>query len=430
MIATQGASSDTSADGGPDDGGGTDDGAATSADSTGDGGSTGTGEFPPPDLTDGQWVFENVSNSNPMSLHPTRVVLDSGTEVVAWAETELSDIGVLNIFGAVGGDGVWSSVPLTAFDVQNTFPSLAGGPIAHLAWTGRTDAADDLDVFFATGSDGGWTAPRNLTDSFDGLDGVNETRPAIGHRSSGELFIAYIAGPPPPPMGAAETPGVFMIELTADNNPSGQKEVITPLTAHCSGLVAAAAGDDTGHVVASCTQDGAGVLIHVTDRSGTWNDDTLAGTTSGVLSPDLVAGGDGAVHLAWIQNTPCGADQCSDVYYAGTTENVFGTPVNVTDSANLDERQPTVGVDAWGRVLVLSQVRTDGVAGLYLAISEDGEVFTPSTRISPPGAVDDYQTPRALAFSAEGYPSFAYERVVDGSDPLNIDIEIARFVPN
>lgn len=422
-----GQDTSTSSSGGDDPGTSTTnaDTGDTSADSTG--GST--GELEPPDLDAGTWEFENVSNTQAMSLHPTRARIDDGTEILGWAETDVDNISVLNVFGAVRSGQAWSVSPLTNADRQHTFPSIAGGEVAHLVWTGQVDPDGDRDLYFATGMAGGWTTTRNLTEAFDSPDPVNESEPAIGHRGGGALFIAYTSATQVDPLAPPPTPGVFVIEMTAANDPSGQTSLINPNQAHCTNLTAAAGGDGTGHVIAKCTDGGQGVLYHGTDRSGDWDADPLAGTTSGLLSPALTAGPQGNVHLVWIQDSECGADACDDVYYASTTDDVFGTPIQVTETANLDERQPTVGVDAWGRVLVFSQARIDGQAILYMSVSEDGQTFAPSVRISPQGTADDYQNPKDVLLSAEGYPSFAYERVVDGSDPLNIEIEIARFVP-
>jgi len=89
------------------------------------------------------------------------------------------------------------------------------------------------------------------------------------------------------------------------------------------------------------------------------------------------------------------------------------------------------GVDPWDRVLVVHQAALDGTGGLYLSISEDGgATFVSHGRISPPGVDDDYQTPSSIGFFADGVPSFALEVMKDGSDPLNVDIHVARFVPD
>ncbi len=433
MLATVGGATtdDPPSSSGPDD----DAGSATSGMDTADGSgadSSGgsTGELLPPDLGDGTWEFENVSSTQAMSLHPTRTRLDDGTEVLGWAETALDDIGLLNMFAAIESGDQWSVSPLTNADRQHTFPSMAGGELAYLVWMGQIEIDGDRDLFFATATPGGWTTPRNLTDAFDVPTPHNESEPAIGHRGGGQLFIAYTSAEQVDPLGPSATPGVFVVEMTADNDPAGQTSLVTPAQANCTDLTAAAAGDGTGHVIAKCTDGGVGVLIHGTDRSGDWDDDTLSGTTTGILSPSMAAGADGNVHLVWIQDSDCGATACDDVFYASTTDHVFGTPVQVTDTANLDERFPSVGMDAWGRVLVFSQARIDGQAILYMSVSEDGQTFAPSVRISPQDTLDDYQNPQAVLFSPEGYPSFAYERVVDGSDPLNIEIEVARFVPN
>ena len=434
MIATVGGATtdDPPSSSGPDDDSGSattgiDTGNETSVDSTGAGS---TGETMPPNLDDGTWEFINVSNTQAMSLHPTRTRIDDGTEILGWAETTLDDISQLNMFGAIETGELWSVSPLTNADRQHTFPTIAGGEVAYLAWMGQVGSDDDRDLYFATATAGGWTTPRNLTNAFDVPTPLNESEPAIGHRGGGELFIAYTSAEQVDPLAPAPTPGVFVLEMTADNDPAGQTQLVSPTQAHCTDLTAAAAGDGTGHVIAKCTDGGLGVLIHGTDRSGSWDADTLSGTTTGLLSPALSAGADGNVHLVWIQDSQCGATACDDVYYATTTDHVFGTPVQVTDTANLDERFPAVGMDEWGRVVVFSQARIDGQAILYMNVSEDGQSFSPSVRISPQGTLDDYQNPHDVLFSPEGFPSFAYERVVDGSDPLNIDIEVARFLGN
>lgn len=66
---------------------------------------------------------------------------------------------------------------------------------------------------------------------------------------------------------------------------------------------------------------------------------------------------------------------------------------------------------------------------MYLSLSEAGDQFVSLGRITPGGTQDDYQTPTAITFDEEGNPSFALEVLEAGSDPLNVDIWVARFVP-
>jgi hypothetical protein len=81
-------------------------------------------------------------------------------------------------------------------------------------------------------------------------------------------------------------------------------------------------------------------------------------------------------------------------------------------------------------VLVVHQAAVDGAVGLYLSVSEDGgATFSSHGRISPAGTADDYQTPSSIGFDTDGVPSFALEVLETGSDPLNVDIHVARFVP-
>ena len=388
-------------------------------------GSESTGDSTPPDLSDGTWEFENVSDTPAMSLHAQRVVLEDGREFVGWGETDLAQISIVNIFAAAGPDA-WASSVLTSFDVQNTFPAMAGGTTALLTWTGRQGSDDDNDIYFAVSENDGFGPARNLSDGFEGATPTSETRSSILLRSDGVVVAAYLSQEPgmvPPP------PEVYVSEFMVDNTPSDRTAVVNPTTTFCNDTVGAAAPSNVGHFLLSCTIDGSSSLVHATDRSGEWDSEELAGVGGGVLTTDLVSGPDG-VHAVWVQDVACGGDTCDEVFYASTTDDVFGTPIQVTDTANLDERHPTVGVDPWGRVVVMAQARVDNVVSLRMSVAENGRDFAEAVRISPEGTLDDYQAPANLVFDDSGYPSFVLEVGFDGSDPLNFDIYVARFIPN
>lgn len=402
----------------------------TTGGESGDESSSGTGPLEPVDLADGTWVFENVSDSKAMSLHANRTWLDDGTEVVAWSEAMIDNISVLNIVGATRAGGAWSSSAVTMFDDwQNTFPDLAaGGAIALLAWTGRDTQAADLDIFFAASDGSLWSEARSVTREFDMPTPLQETEPVIMRRPTGEVVVAYAAAEASKVIPIPPT--IYVSEFLVDNNPATQIAVADDNDGTCSDVVGAMTTDGVAHILIKCSDGGQSGLIHATDRSGDWDSDDLAGVGTGILTPRISADADGDVHAAWVQDFECGADTCDDIFYASTTDDIFGTPLNVSNSANLDERFPTVGVDPFGRVLVFSQARVDGIVDLYLAISEDGLTFAPPERISPNDNEDSYQTPNDVLFDAAGLPSVTAELLFRGSDPLNIDIIVGRFMPN
>jgi hypothetical protein len=359
-----------------------------------------------------------------MGLHGRRAVLEGGQQVVAWAEVDPDDLGIMNIFAAVENGADWTFDALTAFDQQNTYPTtVAAGETAYLAWTGRTSTTGDYDVFFTSWSGAGWDLPRNLTDALDTPgDPENDSMPVMVRRP-GSLAIAFTVSVSD---GVSSTTSVWVTEFLPDENPTARELLIPSSAGTCNNLTGAIAENGVAHFIALCGGD----LVHATDRGGDWDHDTLGGVGTGVLSPSASPGPDGEVHLVWVGSDACGAQTCEDIFYAKTTDGVFGNPVNVTATANLNERMPAVGVDPWGRVLVFSQVRLDNVVHIRLAVSDDGGAsFTESLRITPDVTVDDYQTPEDVAFDAQGLPSFVLELVEDGSDPLNIDIHLARFEP-
>jgi hypothetical protein len=383
-------------------------------------GPTSTGGSDPPDYAMGTWVFENVSSTPTMGLHGRRAVLETGQNVVAWAEVDPDDLGILNIFAAVQSDADWTFQALTDVEEQNTYPTMvAAGDVAFLAWTGRQTADDDYDIYLAEWNGAAWEPARNLTGVID-PEAFDESQPVMVRRP-GSLTVAFTVNQIMP-----ATSEVYVAEFLPDDDPAERELLIPTSQGTCFDLTGAASDDGVAHFVASC----GGSLIHATDRSGDWDYDTLGGVGTGVLSPSASHGSDGDVHLVWVQGTPCGTETCEDIFYAKTTDGVFGNPVNVTNTANLNERFPSVGIDPWGRVLVFSQVRLDDLVHLRLSVSEDGgDTFAESVRISPEATLDDHQTPTDVAFDADGLPSFVFEYVVDGSDPLNIDIHLARFEP-
>lgn len=399
-------------------------------DTAGDDDTSSTGATPvdPPDLSDGSWQFQNVSMTVGISLHARRAVLDDGREVVSWAQSNPDAISNVNIMTA-DGPGEWAVSSITAFDdVQNTFPSMAGGNRALVAWAGKTGPDDSLDIWLVRSQGASWSPPENISTMFeDAKAPLSDTEPVLLRRPDGGVAVVYLASlvdkflPPGPPE-------VFVSKFFEDNSPS-QRLALNPANAFCNSLSGATAPSGVFHVVLACTDSGDSTLVHATDRSGEWDTDPLNGVTAGVLSPNMSRGPEVA-HLVWIQDAPCGKEGCSEVFYMPTdTDEVFGTPVQVTNTANRNERIPAVGVDPWGRVLTVFQARVDGVARLYSSFSEDGQTFDESERISPDGD-DDYQTPHAITFDDAGYPSFVHEVALDGSDPLNIEIFVARFVPN
>jgi hypothetical protein len=218
---------------------------------------------------------------------------------------------------------------------------------------------------------------------------------------------------------------VWVVDFLPGSDPTERELIIPEVAGNCSDLTGAGAADGIAHFVARCGGD----LVHATDRSGEWDYDALAGTGTGILSPNARRGTDGEVHLVWVQSAPCGVDDCDDVYYSRTTGGVFGPIVNTTASPNLSERYPTLGQDPWGRILVFSQVRLDGVGHLRMTVSEDGDTFEESWRITPEADPDGYESPSSVTFNKDGLPTVLFLLNVDDSDPLNLEVYLARFVP-
>jgi hypothetical protein len=383
----------------------------------------------PPDLGQGMWVFENVSETPVMGFHPRRAWATDGREIVAWAEGELDDNSTLNIIAATRDGDTWDAVPLTDYTgVQNTFPSMVSEPVPMLAWTGRAMVGDDDDVFVATAGPDGWSAARNVSNALEpAIEARADLRPSLAANNDGGLAIAYISSEISN-MGLDATPEVFVSEFTVDEDPTKRVAVVDATTTSCSDLTGAAAPSGVFHFVLLCVQGGQSTLIQATNRSGEWTADELSGLGTAILSPSAAPARDG-VHVVWVQRQPCGNDECYEVFHSSTKDEVFASPVAVTDQVNLDERRPAVGVDPWGRILVVHQAAVDGATGVYLSLSEDGGEFISFGRISPGGTQDDYQTPTAITFDQDGNPSFALEVLEAGSDPLNVDIWVARFVP-
>jgi len=398
-----------------------------------DSGSSGVGDTTtggdPPDLDAGTWSFENVSMTPVMGFHPRRAVATGGREIVAWAEGAQGESSTLNIHAATHDGSGWTSIRLTDYEgVQNTFPFMVAVPTPVLAWTGRRMVGDDDDVFIAVAEANGWSAIRNVSDALEpAIEARADLRPALAANADGALAIAYLSAGITD-AGVDPTPEVFVSEFTLAADPTKRFALVNSTTTTCNDIAGAAAPSGVFHFVLLCVQGGASVLLQATNRSGEWTTDALSGLGTAILSPSMAPSNTG-VHLTWVQRKPCGADSCYEVFHAATTDEVFGTPVAVTDQANLDERKPTVGVDPWGRVLVAHQAAVDGAVGLYLSVSDDGgATFTSHGRISPGGTADDYQTPTSIGFDEDGAPSFALEVLAAGSDPLNVDIYVARFV--
>lgn len=386
----------------------------------------------PVDLDDGVWVFDNVSRTPIMGFHPRRAVTADGREIVAWAETaSAADSSTLNIMAAVNDGDTWHSVALTEFvGPQNTFPSLTGVPFPVLAWTGRTDEEGDDDDIWLSPLDGdAWDTPRNISDSLEpAIEARADRRPVVLGGDDGGYALAYISAEI---TGTSldSTPQVFVAEFLLNEETGKRYTAIDSSVTACTDIVGAIAPSGVFHFALPCTVSGTGTLLQVTNRSGEWTSDELAGLGTAILTPQMAPGRDGA-HLVWVQSLPCGTEMCAEIYHARTQDEIFGTPVQVTDQINLEERKPNIGIDPWGRVLVLHQALLDGAQGIYLSMSEDGESFVELGRISPDATPDSYQSPSVIAFDADGVPSFALEVTEDGSDPLNIEIYVARFVPN
>jgi hypothetical protein len=161
----------------------------------------------------------------------------------------------------------------------------------------------------------------------------------------------------------------------------------------------------------------------VTNEGGAWNMIEISPTeTVGDFNPALAAGPDGTIHLVWNGDVPCGTSRCAEVFYTMLTDEGFAKEVNLSNTASSEEKRPDIALDQWGRALVTYQAEGN---------ERDVIAFTWASRaltFSPPIAVDqsatgvDDRSPTVSVDPDSGLPSIAFERLFNGSDPLNVDI--------
>jgi hypothetical protein len=190
-----------------------------------------------------------------------------------------------------------------------------------------------------------------------------------------------------------------------------------------------AVADATGsiHAIVVCGPPSATTLVHVTDAGGSWSSQALSlGLGLSDFGPSLATAPDGTVHLVWTTDEACGANACAEVYHARLTANGIDAPVSVSDDPARDDLAPALAIDATGRVLVAWH----GDEDVHFAWSADGSVFSSPRNMTPDSPDTTDRFPQSFAFDRDtGLPSLMFERVIAGTQPLNVEIFRARLEP-
>lgn len=399
----------------PGEGGGSDSGPAAD------------GPAGPPQLAGGTWQIRNVSDTpGTLGLHGQQLFVD-GQRLIAWSEVGDGGGSDQDILAAVERDDGWDAMPLTTGDQQNTHPSMVtDGDRVYLAWSGRPDALNDLDVYLSIRAGDTWLRAINLTSPAEDGTPRRDTRPHIALGDEGELVVVYLSSPQDESGAAAGPDDVRLLRITAGQI-GAPVTVIDGNDGVCSEAVLAVDPEHDSHVVAACSGPSSGLLYandeELRDRFAV---SSLELTDAEVeLSPQLHADRAG-LHLVFRGDVPCGDARCGEIYYArGTRTGLFTTAVNVSRDEGAIDVLPVVTGDAFGRVLIAFEKQGE----IHFTHSTNGVDFSEPERLEP-GAPDVGDQPTGLVVDpATGLPSMTFVRTFRGSDPLNLDVFVADRTP-
>jgi hypothetical protein len=295
---------------------------------------------------------------------------------------------------------------------------LAPDGTLHLVWNYTQEGAENRDLFYASRPPGdAWTAPVNLTSSFESSQQRDARFAFLALGPDEELVAAYMSADHPPD-GGDITMSEIRVIVIEDGVVSGPPVTAIPrlgLEGCYNRTGVEFDGDGTLHIVSQCgdTAPEDVFLYQAVRVDGVWREPDLV--ASDIASdPDLAVGPDGQVHAVWATSVPCeaGAEPCWHIHHAIARVDRFSPPALIADP---DPRHPygpamRVAIGPDGRVLVVY-----GPEGLFLVDSPDGVTFSRPCRLvrEPEGHVI---RPVALQFDPDRRAHLLFSETLEAGD--------------
>lgn len=363
---------------------------------------------PGPDYTGAYWRLTNVSTTLATISHDPQIAFVGGSPVVAFSEPESDDFGDQSIHVATTDGLLWTdSLIADGRGDQLAYPSLSATEgAAHLVYSGVGDD-DDRDIWIAGRAAGVWSEPINMTGD-----------PAEARQNERPQVVTGAAGPTALYFSRLGAPGTVAeeVEIRAQQM-GGEAEVIyTADRSLCFDLRAIADAAGNIHAITDC-----GGFRYMTNAGGSWSAIEIPLGASGAPSlADISIDPAGGVHLAWSGRTDCPelgeGETCARVFYSRD----LGVPVVISRAPEAVGYHPVIAADDRGRPLIAYHHNTDGSSRVYVSHSDDGITFAPPRALGD-GANREWM-PGRLMFGPDRRPHLMFERMIEGSDPLDVDI--------
>ncbi|MEJ7729379.1 MAG: hypothetical protein WKG00_09190 [Polyangiaceae bacterium] len=396
------------------------DGAAGGGAASGGGGGGG-GAKPKPDLSKAVWDLENASNTPATISHDGVLVIANGRRWAAWSEPDDEDLSEQAVWANQRDDGGgWSGGQVTDFaGEQVADPDIAAfGDTVYVAFSRDVDGFDDIYVARHQGD--AWLQPADITASTKRPMTRNDYEPSLAVSRDGKLALAYLSYLP------NDFSDAQVRVVRFDDDGVAQAPELNVASGSCE--APDALFDDAGNlwVVADCGDGTADAIVLATDRSGSWQSQTIDGPGSGFLAdPHLALDPNGKeVHVAWSGDAECIPDEtdCNDIFYVRTEDGVVTGPgQNLTSTGDVREAESSIAVDAHGRPIIVFHRFDDPDARIYFVWGDDG-VFAEQKLITPSAGADQWFPTSTTVDPLTQLPEFVYERRIPATRPVNTEI--------
>jgi len=390
-----------------------------------------------PNLEQGTWQIENVSNTTGTISHDGALAFtDDGTLWVAWSEPLATQTSDQDIWTGSHGSSSWTSAPFTSdVDVQNSFPRLAArGTTAYLVFNGYPGG--DNDIFWSSADVGNaFTDHFDLTSSTEASATRSDYHPELAISPGGEFAVAYLSNPIDGNGDSTGPADVRVLRFAAPTSPGTPETAIaTPANEFCDDQRIAYDRQGDLHLVASCGPMLQGTVRYATDRSGSWVVTPIpAGSTSTGYSPQMAIDPDGAtLHVVWVGDLACGGNSCSDLFYTRIADGTAAAPVHITSTSAAvdDEKAPALAVDVGGRVLVAFQrSNASNFFDIFFTWSADGASWSAPRNVTSSASVDDWMLWSLAVDPLTQRPHLSYTKILAGTNPLDTEVMHAWLAP-
>jgi hypothetical protein len=372
---------------------------------------------------DGAWEAANASNTKDTISHDGSLAITaSGDVVVAFSEPDAEETFDQDIHVASDTGGGWDvSMPLTADEIQNAYPTLvAVGETLHLTWSGRP-GAEINDVFYAANDGGGWDERVNLTAAVESDLGRHAYAPSLAAGPGGALAIAYLSAPDEESgIGIAEVRVALVEEGALADDPV----TVIQDAAGCYDPRAIYDGDGNLHVFADCGEVFAEDVRWATDASGDWAEEALPGNDGhDDFGPEVALGPGGAVWVAWTASLPCEGGTCNNILVSTQDEGGFAEPESASMAGTPGDSSPTIAVDDAGRVIVaFHRDNAESFSDVFLTSSDDGASYAAPCNLTRTDASNEWMPWSLQVHPDTGAPHLTFVWFEKDSEPLNTEV--------